>query len=58
MASVQLRLGPATTGIYGLLQPLADGLKLLSSELLIPSSSLLLSFTMAPILLFLLSYLL
>jgi NADH:ubiquinone oxidoreductase subunit H len=37
MASVQRRLGPNVVGFWGLLQPLADGLKLFGKELVIPS---------------------
>ena len=39
LASVQRRIGPTTTGIWGILQPIADGLKLLTKENLIPSNS-------------------
>lgn len=39
MASVQRRRGPNVIGIYGLLQPLADGLKLFVKENIIPSVS-------------------
>lgn len=39
MASVQRRRGPNVIGIYGLLQPLADGLKLFLKENIIPSVS-------------------
>ena len=48
MASVQLRVGPTRTGLWGVLQPIADALKLLGSELLVPSSSALLGFMLAP----------
>lgn len=37
MASVQRRLGPNVVGFWGLLQPLADALKLVGKELVIPS---------------------
>lgn len=37
MASVQRRIGPNVVGFWGLLQPLADGLKLFGKELVIPS---------------------
>ena len=36
MASVQRRIGPNVVGFWGLLQPLADGLKLFGKELVIP----------------------
>lgn len=38
LASVQRRIGPTTTGIWGVLQPIADGVKLLTKENLIPSN--------------------
>ena len=39
MASIQRRKGPNVIGFLGLLQPLADGLKLLVKETIIPSNS-------------------
>jgi len=39
LASVQRRIGPTTTGIWGILQPIADGVKLLTKENLVPSNA-------------------
>jgi NADH-quinone oxidoreductase subunit H len=49
MASIQRRRGPSVIGIYGLLQPLADGLKLVIKEILIPTQSTKGAFMIAPI---------
>ena len=57
IASIQRRRGPSVVGIWGLLQPLADGLKLLIKESIFPSNSNVIIFILAPIITFLLSLL-
>ena len=55
MGAIQRRQGPNVIGFMGLLQALADGLKLFVKETTLPSSSNLLIFLVAPVLTFLLS---
>jgi len=55
-AFIQDRLGPTETGKFGLLQTLADGLKLLQKELIIPAAADKLLFMMAPAIIFLAVY--
>jgi NADH:ubiquinone oxidoreductase subunit H len=39
MGAIQRRVGPTTVGFGGLLQPIADGFKLITKETIIPYSS-------------------
>jgi NADH-quinone oxidoreductase subunit H len=56
MASIQRRLGPNVEGgSFGILQPLADGLKLFIKELIIPGQANIFIYFLAPILIFTLS---
>jgi NADH-quinone oxidoreductase subunit H len=57
MASMQLRFGPNVVGFFGLLQPLADGFKLLLKESVVPTNSNTFSFIFAPVLTLFLSFL-
>ena len=46
---MQIRIGPNRVGYYGLLQPIADGVKLLLKEIIIPTGSSKFLFVLAPI---------
>jgi NADH:ubiquinone oxidoreductase subunit H len=49
LAAMQRRVGPNTVGIYGVLQPFADALKLILKENVIPAQSNKLIFYLAPV---------
>lgn len=55
IGAIQSRVGPNVVGFFGLLQPLADGLKLLIKETIFPSNANLVIFFVAPIITFALS---
>ena len=55
IAAIQLRKGPNVVGPFGLFQPIADGIKILFKETIIPTGANRVVFLMAPMLTFILS---
>jgi NADH-quinone oxidoreductase subunit H len=55
LSSIQRRRGPDVVGFLGLMQPLADGLKLFTKETIIPSNADNFLFLIAPLITFVLS---
>jgi len=55
MGAIHRRRGPNVIGAYGLLQPLADGLKLLVKETVLPSNANKILFVFSPMLTFIIS---
>lgn len=49
LAALQRRQGPNVVGFYGILQPIADGVKLLLKESILPKSANTLIFIFSPI---------
>lgn len=52
LSAMQLRQGPVKTGPLGLLQPIADGVKLFSKEMIIPEQASTVVFLLAPVMFF------
>jgi len=55
LGAIQRRRGPNVVGVYGLLQPLSDGFKLLVKETVLPSTANKFIFIISPIITFVIS---
>jgi len=55
LGAIQRRRGPNVIGVYGLMQPLADGFKLLVKETVLPSNSNKFIFIISPVITFFIS---
>ncbi|MBQ4874760.1 MAG: NADH-quinone oxidoreductase subunit NuoH [Rickettsiaceae bacterium H1] len=56
LSAIQLRLGPTKVGVFGLLQPIADAIKMLVKENIFPTKANKVVFILAPVTTFVLAF--